>query len=36
MSRRELMSLTEDCSKVTGIPYVMEAYRDEAMAILDS
>lgn len=35
VSRRELMSLTEECAKVTGIPYVMEAYLDEAMAILD-
>ncbi|OGO40357.1 MAG: glutamate synthase [Chloroflexi bacterium RBG_16_57_8] len=36
ITRRELMSLTEDCAKVTGIPYLMEAYRDEAMAILNS
>ena len=36
ISRRELMSLTEECAKVTGIPYVMDAYRNEAMAILDS
>jgi len=36
ITRRELMSLTEDCAKVTGIPYVMEAYREEAMKILGS
>jgi glutamate synthase domain-containing protein 2 len=36
ISRRELMSLTEECAKVTGIPYLMEAYREEAMAILNS
>jgi len=36
ITRRELMSLTEECAKVTGIPYLMEAYRDEAMAILNS
>ena len=36
ITRRELMSLTEECAKVTGIPYVMEAYRQEAMDILDS
>lgn len=36
ISRHELMSLTEECTKVTGIPYLMEAYRDEAMAILNS
>jgi glutamate synthase domain-containing protein 2 len=34
ISRDELMSLTEECAKVTGIPYVMNAYRDEAMRIL--
>jgi hypothetical protein len=35
ISRKELMSLTEECANVTGIPYLMEAYRDEAMKILD-
>jgi glutamate synthase domain-containing protein 2 len=34
ITRRELMSLTEECAKVTGIPYLMEAYRKEAEAIL--
>ena len=34
ISRREIMSLTEECAKVTGIPYLMDAYRDEAMDIL--
>jgi glutamate synthase domain-containing protein 2 len=36
VSRRELMSLTEDCAKVTGIPYLMNAYREEAISILNS
>ena len=36
MSRDDLMSLTEECSRVTGIPYLMEAYRAEAEAILNS
>ena len=36
ITRRELMSLTEECTKVTGIPYVMDAYREEAEAILNS
>lgn len=36
ITRRELMSLTEECARVTGIPYLMEAYREEALAILDS
>ncbi len=35
ISRRELMSLTEECARVTGIPYLMDAYRNEAMAILE-
>jgi len=30
------MSLTEDCAKVTGIPFLMDAYRKEAMKILRS
>jgi glutamate synthase domain-containing protein 2 len=34
ISRSELMSLTEECAKVTGIPYIMDAYREEAMKIL--
>ena len=34
VSRKDLMSLTEDCAKVTGIPYLMESYREEAMAVL--
>jgi glutamate synthase domain-containing protein 2 len=35
ITRRELMSLTEECAKVTGIPYLMDAYREEAMKILE-
>lgn len=35
MSRRDLMSLTEECARVTGIPYLMDAYREEAEAILN-
>ncbi|MDD5045206.1 MAG: glutamate synthase-related protein, partial [Candidatus Omnitrophica bacterium] len=35
VSRDDLMSLTEDAEKVSGIPYVMDAYRKEAEAILD-
>ncbi|MDP2938942.1 MAG: FMN-binding glutamate synthase family protein [Candidatus Omnitrophota bacterium] len=34
ISRTDLMSLTKDCADVTGIPYVMEAYRAEAEKIL--
>jgi glutamate synthase domain-containing protein 2 len=35
VSRHELMSLTEECARVTGIPYLMEAYKEEAMEILN-
>jgi glutamate synthase domain-containing protein 2 len=36
ISRNELMSLTRECAEVTGIPYLMESYRDEAMKVLES
>jgi len=36
ISRNDVMSLTEECTRVTGIPYLMNAYRDEAMKILMS
>lgn len=36
MSRNDLAALTEEASKVTGIPYIMDAYREEALAILDA
>jgi glutamate synthase domain-containing protein 2 len=35
ISRADLMSLTEDAAKISGIPYVMDAYRQEAEVILD-
>lgn len=36
ISRKDLMALTEEAAKVSGIPYVMKAYREEAEAILNS
>jgi glutamate synthase domain-containing protein 2 len=36
ISRRDIMSLTEECAKVTGVPYVTDAYKEEALAVLDS
>ncbi len=36
ITRNELMSLTEDCAKVTGIPYLMDSYREDAMKILNA
>ena len=35
ISRSDLMALTEDAAGISGIPYVMNAYRDEAMAIIE-
>lgn len=34
ITRDELMSLTEECAKVTKIPYLMDSYRGEALEIL--
>ena len=36
VTRNELMSLTEECTRISGIPYVMDAYRQQAMEILES
>jgi hypothetical protein len=35
IGRFDLTSLTEECAKVTGIPYVMDAYREDALRIID-
>jgi hypothetical protein len=35
ISRNDLMSLTREAAEVSGIPYIMDAYRKEAEAILD-
>jgi len=35
MSRKDVMALTEEAAKVSGIAYVMDAYRDVAEGILD-
>lgn len=35
ISRADLVALTEESAKVSGIPYVMDAYRDEAMQIIE-
>jgi len=36
VTRRDLMALTEEAAKVTGIPYVMDAYHREVEEILAS
>ena len=35
ISRKDIMALTEDAAKVSGIPYVMDAYRQEAEDVLN-
>ena len=35
ISRKDLMALTKECAQVTGIPFVMDAYKDEVDAILN-
>jgi hypothetical protein len=34
ISRKDIMALTEEAAKISGIPYVMDAYREEAEKIL--
>jgi glutamate synthase domain-containing protein 2 len=36
ISRKDVMSLTEEAAKVSGIPYVMDAYREEAESVINS
>lgn len=36
ITRKDIASLTKDCAQVTGIPYIMDAYRDEALEIIES
>ena len=35
ISRKDVMCLAGEAAKVSGIPYVMDAYREEAEAILN-
>jgi glutamate synthase domain-containing protein 2 len=36
ISRDDLMALTREAADVSGIPYVMDAYREEALSIIDA
>jgi hypothetical protein len=36
ISREDIFSLTEECAKITGTQYVMDAYREEALQIIDA
>ncbi|MFH1283109.1 MAG: FMN-binding glutamate synthase family protein [bacterium] len=35
ISRKDVMSLSEEAAKISGIPYVMDAFREEAEAVLE-
>jgi glutamate synthase domain-containing protein 2 len=35
ISRSDVMALTREASEVSGVPFVMDAYRDEAMRIIE-
>jgi glutamate synthase domain-containing protein 2 len=35
IGRADLMALTEESAKISGLPYVMDAYREEAMKIIE-
>ena len=35
VSRKDLMALTEQASQISGIPYVMDAFSEEADKILE-
>ena len=34
ISRNDIAALTEEASKISGIPYIMNAYREEAMQVM--
>jgi hypothetical protein len=36
ISRQDLMALTPEAAQVSGIPYIMDAYRAEAEQIINS
>jgi glutamate synthase domain-containing protein 2 len=36
ISRKDVMALTEEAAKISGIPYIMDAYREEAEEIINS
>jgi glutamate synthase domain-containing protein 2 len=36
ISRKDLAALTEEAAKITDIPYIMDAYRQEAMEVIDA
>jgi hypothetical protein len=35
ITRKDIACLTEEAAKVTHIPYIMDAYREEAYKVID-
>jgi glutamate synthase domain-containing protein 2 len=36
ITRKDLAALTEESARVTGLPYIMDAYKEEALAVIDA
>jgi hypothetical protein len=36
IARHDVVALTEDAAKVSGLTYIMNAYREEAMKIIEA
>ena len=36
IGREDIFALTKECAEITGIPYVMDAYREQALEIIDA
>jgi glutamate synthase domain-containing protein 2 len=36
ISRNDLATLTEEAAQISGLPYIMDAYREEALEIIDA
>jgi len=36
ISRNDVAALTEQAAKISGLPFIMDAYRDEAMKIIEA
>ncbi len=36
ISRIDLAALTEDAAKISGVPYIMNAYREDAAKIMSA
>jgi glutamate synthase domain-containing protein 2 len=36
ITRKDLAALTDEAARVTGLPFIMEAYKQEALAVIDA